>query len=237
MVRFHSSTHIGVHFGNTVWYGVTSLRIIAQSVETVSILQPYYDCIPSASFSQIYNERCELSHLFLSATAWSSVHAASRTADCCHWQFSVAETESNASCNTINKQKCKSRNTQEDLTLPPWTWCHKNDCIQFVIGRNVKIIITFLSRWQSQHGSLSSRLMGHLPKVFDYLCYWRIKALWLHHQLSFMCMLDHHNKLNVQGLWDRSPNGLRLPLRWRHCIALNIQVWWALSPKVLDYLS
>ena len=84
------------------------------------------------------------------------------------------ETESNASCNTINKQKCKSRNAQEDLTLPPWTLCHKDDGIkfihqfQFVVGRNVKIIITFLSRWQSQHGSLSSRLMGHLPKVFDY---------------------------------------------------------------------
>ncbi len=74
-------------------------------------------------------------------STWSSACAA----DCYHWQSQLpilpkaeSNASSNASCNIINKQKCKSRNTCtliRRISLCPRDIgaIHKNDGIKFII--------------------------------------------------------------------------------------------------------
>ena len=115
------------------------------------------------------------------------------TADCCHWQSLLPilpKTESSASCNTINIQECKSQNACtfiRRISLCP----RELGAIRMTVSslssrRNVKRnIITFLSRWQSQHESLSSgfsitcttdalRLCGCIVYYQSYVCYFII---------------------------------------------------------------
>lgn len=183
------------------------IRINAQSVETVSILQPHYDCIPSTSFSRTYDDVRVSSHhvIFLGAATWTNLESTGvqsfmlSTADCCHWQSLLPilpKTESSASCNTINKQECKSQNACtfiRRISLCPrelGAICHKNDGIKYIIK----------TKCQEEHYYFSIALTKSagiiMIRVFDYLYYWCITALWLHRLLSFICMLFHHNKLN-----------------------------------------
>ena len=147
MVRSHPSTHIGVHTSGARFGMAWHLYALLLSR---SRLLASCNHIPSASFSQIYNERYEFHHIYFSVQPFGvqfmlpAVLLTAATGNLC-----CREMESNASCNTINKQKCKSRNTQEDLTLPPWTCCHKNDGIkfihqfQFVIGEMSRSLLLF----------------------------------------------------------------------------------------------